>query len=75
LDKAGDRVAVLRLYFERISLMGWVEANLAASITLLDVLKTHTDPAVVQFATRESTRLAEIVVARYPDRAGDERFE
>ena len=80
LDKAHDRIAVLKQYVAQIELRCFGGANLALHTKLLDALRTHTDPAVAEFAAQESARLGQMFDAqrradREAERGRDERFE
>lgn len=83
LEKAPDRVAVLKQYIRRFRPMRWsgsLAATMETRLPLLRALKTHIDPAVATLATTEEARLkSEIHRVRehetQEDRVTDERFE
>jgi hypothetical protein len=80
LDRARDRIAVLRPYVGRIGLRTLDGANPDPIIILLDALTTHTEPAVAQYAAQESARLGQIVndlrrAQKEAEREKDESFE
>jgi len=83
LERAPDRVAVLRQFIQRFSPMSWVgslSATMAANATLLDKLGAYPDTAVAKFAMEEKVRLSQCIEQEKRqetelDRARDERFE
>jgi hypothetical protein len=84
LEKAPDRIAVLRGFIRQlIEISGWVgslAATLEVNLKMLDELGTHTDPAVVEFIAHERVRIEEIIDTERRrenayERHRDERFE
>jgi hypothetical protein len=83
LEKAPDRVEVLRGFVRRFSPMGWSGSRAAiieANVKLLDELETYPDPAVVDFVAKEKIRLRGVIdyerrLETASDKERDERFE
>lgn len=83
LEKAPDRVAVLKQFIRQFSPMSWAgsrAAIVAANTKLLDELEAYPDAAVAKFVTEEKVRLIQWVEQEKRqetelDRARDERFE
>jgi len=83
LQKAPDRIAVLKQFIRRFRPMSWSGSRAAAMETrvpLLRVLESHADPAIAALAKADGARLkSEIEREREQetreDRASDERFE
>jgi hypothetical protein len=83
LEKAPDRVAVLKQFIRQFSPMGWTgsrAAIVAANTKLLDELEAYPDTAVAKFALEEKIRLSQWVEQEKRqetevDKARDERFE
>jgi hypothetical protein len=83
LDKAPDRVEVLKKFIGRFSPMGWAGSHAAiveSNAQLLDELAAYPDPAVVEFIAKEKSRLAQAIQAERQtetliERERDERFE
>jgi hypothetical protein len=83
LDRAPDRIAVLKKFISKFSPVSWSGSHatiLESNAGLLDDLDSYPDPTVVRFAAEEKVRLAKAVKidqdseAKYW-RARDERFE
>jgi hypothetical protein len=83
LDRAPDRLSVLKRYIGQFTPMWWIgsQASVIEGYTkLLDELNGYPDAAVIDFVAREKVRMAhEIETARHydaiTDRERDERFE
>jgi hypothetical protein len=83
IDKAPDRVAVLKVFARRLRPTGWSGSRAVAMETRLPLLQkliNHADLAVAKFARDEEARLkAEVEVEKKnesrEDRDRDERFE
>jgi hypothetical protein len=83
LDKAPDRVAVLRQYVRRFRPMRWSGSRavaMASRLPLLAQLENHPDPAVADFVKSDGARLRkeienERAQETKDDKANDERFE
>ena len=83
LERAHDRVAVLKEFIRRFRPTGWSGSRftvLASNAKLLDELEGYSDPRFIEFVAQEKVRLGkEIEEARRlettEDRASDERFE
>jgi hypothetical protein len=83
LDKATDRIGILKQYVTELELMRWRGsrgAALASNVKLLDRLQAHPDPLVAQFVAQESARLGQLAdnlrrSEREAEREKDERFE
>jgi hypothetical protein len=83
LEKAPDRVEVIRRFLGKLDQGGWrgSEATaLESHAKLLQELGGHHDPTVVEFVTHETVRLSEVIETKrrseaLSDRARDERFE
>ncbi len=83
LDKAPDRVQVLRQFTRQFSPMGWsgsLAAAMESNVKLLDELESHGDAAVTQFVAQERSRLRVVIDEERRsetamDRELDERFE
>jgi hypothetical protein len=84
LDKAPDRVEVLKQFVGQFQPTGGWSGSLAAILEsnakLLEQLEQHPDPAVVAFARDEKIRLAKVIENEKQhetafDRRRDERFE
>jgi hypothetical protein len=83
LDKAPDRIAVLKQFVRRFRPSSWSGSRAAAMETrlpLLGILEKHADPTVAQFAKTDGARLKKEVDEEQKwetrdDRANDERFE
>jgi hypothetical protein len=83
LDKAPDRVAVLKKLIGQFSPMGWAgsQASIVESnAKLLDELTSYPDPALVEFIAKEKVRLAELIKMERAtetlfEKERDERFE
>lgn len=84
LEKAPDRIAVLREFINQLTVLsGWVgsfAATLEANVKIVDELAAHPDPAVVEFIAREKVRIKEIIDTERRreeayERHRDERFE
>jgi hypothetical protein len=83
LEKAPDRVEVLRQFVRRFGPMHWsgsLATILESNAELLNQLMDHSDPAVVTFVTQEKLRFEKVIEAErrsenvaYKER--DERFE
>jgi hypothetical protein len=82
LDKAPNRIAVLRQYVADVEFMSWhvsAEAR-AANLKFLRVLESYPDPAVAAFVTEQSARLSIISddwlrAEREADSKKDQSFE
>jgi hypothetical protein len=64
LDKAPDRVAVLRNFTDKFIPAAWVgsrAASIESKAQLLDDLASYPDPALVEFIAEERARLADAV--------------
>ena len=83
LEKAPDRVEVLRQYVRRFGPTHWsgsLATVLESNAELLNQLIGHSDPAVVAFLTQEKDRLAKMIKEERrsentTDRKRNERFE
>ncbi|MGA3200730.1 MAG: hypothetical protein ABSD89_15200 [Halobacteriota archaeon] len=83
LDKAPDRVEVLKKFIAQFSPIGWVGSHAAivgANAKLLDQLDGYADPALVEFIANEKTRLSKAIHAEKQtetliEREWHERFE
>jgi hypothetical protein len=83
LDKAPDRVQVLKKFIGQFSPMGWAGSHAAIvelNAKLLDELAGYPDPALVEFIATEKARLAQAVQLEKQteimiEREMDERFE
>lgn len=83
LERAPDRVAVLKEFAERFQPSAWsgsLTAILEGRSALLVELEQHADPRVVEFSVAEKERLAKEIEAKRRfeadhDRLTDERFE
>lgn len=83
LEKAPDRVSVLKQFIRQFSPMSWAgsrAAIVAANIKLLDEFEAYPDAAVARFVTEEKVRLIQWVEQEKRqetevDKARDERFE
>jgi hypothetical protein len=83
LDKAPNRVEVLKQFIERFSPMGWAGSHgtiVESNVMLLAELTSIADPALVEFITKEKVRLAAAVKVERQmetifERERDERFE
>ena len=64
LGRAPDRVAVLRNFTDKFIPMAWTGSRIAiieSNARLLDDLAIYPDPALVDFITKERTRLADAI--------------
>ena len=65
LEKAPDRIAVLREFIRQLTVLsGWVgslAATLEVHAKVLEELATYPDPAVVEFIVHEKVRIQEII--------------
>lgn len=83
LEKAPDRIAVLKQFIRQFSPMSWSgspAAIVAANAKLLDELEAYPDTAVAKFVMEEKVRLSQCIEQEKRqeaelDRARDERFE
>jgi hypothetical protein len=83
LNKAPDRVAVLKAFVRRFSPMSWSGSRatiMASNAKLLDELEGYPDLAVTEFVAQEKLRLNKEIEAErraetLADRLADERFE
>lgn len=83
LEKAPDRVSVLRQYIRQFDPRTWSGSRASvveANAKLLDELESHDDPVVTRFVAEERVRLnrlleAEARLETATDKARDERFE
>ena len=83
LDKAPDRIAVLREFVAQFTPMSWVGSRAAIverCVKLLDNLNGYPDAAVAEIAAQEKVRLKEAIeeerrMEAITDRVRDERFE
>lgn len=83
LDRAPDRVAVLKLFVGKFSPTSWSGSRAAivkSNARLLDELAGYPDPALVEFVEKEKTRLSQAIQAETQtealiERERDERFE
>jgi hypothetical protein len=83
LDKAPDRIAVLRRFVCRFRPMRWSGSRavaMASRLPLLAQLETHADPAIADFAKSDGARLRKEIENERgretkDDKANDERFE
>jgi hypothetical protein len=83
LDKAPNRVEVLKGFIGQFSPMEWTGSRVAiveSNTRLLDELTEHPDPALVEFVRKEKARLSQAVQSeRWTEtliqRERDERFE
>jgi hypothetical protein len=83
LDKAPNRIEVLRKFIRQFSPPGWgsSQANtLESNLRLLDEIAGHADPVLAEFARKEKSRLSQAIAAVTPflippDFAVNERFE
>jgi hypothetical protein len=83
LDRAPDRIEVLKQLIKQFSPRSWTGSRVAiieANATLLDELKEYPDSGIVKFVTQERTRLSLAVeharrLETVMDRERDERFE
>lgn len=83
LDKAPDRVEVLRQLIRQFRPSGWsgsLAAIIEANAKLLDELDTYPDPAVVEFLAQEKVRLRQAIdhereLEDVTNRQDSERFE
>jgi hypothetical protein len=69
LDRAPDRVAVLKGFTDKFMPTAWRDSRTAAiesHARLLDELAIYPDAALVEFITKEKTRLADAVKAERP---------
>jgi hypothetical protein len=83
LDKAPDRVEVLKQFVQQFSPMSWSGSRAAiveANAKLLDDLMAYPDPAVAEFVAQEKVRLCSAIEQERRhetemDKKRDERFE
>jgi hypothetical protein len=83
LEKAPDRIEVLKKFILQFSPMSWGgsrAAIVATNTRLLDELEAYPDPALVEFVAKEKVRLSRAIEEEKRqenelDRARDERFE
>jgi hypothetical protein len=83
LDKAPDRIAVLKQFVRRFRPMSWSGSRAAAMETrlpLLRQLELHVDPAIAAFAKAEGALFKKEIDREreretQDDKANDERFE
>ena len=83
LDKAPDRVEVLKKFIGQFSPTAWAGSHAAiveSNAKLLDDLAGHPDPALVEFIQEEKTRLSQAIRAERQtetliEREMGERFE
>jgi hypothetical protein len=84
LEKAPDRIAVLREFIRQLTVLsGWVgslAATLEVHVKVLEELAAYPDPAVVEFIVHEKVRIQEIIDTERRreevyERHRDERFE
>jgi hypothetical protein len=83
LERAPDRVEVLRQFIRRFSPMSWSGSRatiVASNAKLLDELVGYSDPALTDFIAQEKVRLSNEIAAErraetLEDSAKDERFE
>jgi hypothetical protein len=61
LDRAPDRVAVLRKFTDELAWAGSSAAVIESSVRLLDELAHYPDPALIEFIVNEKTRFAEAI--------------
>jgi hypothetical protein len=83
LDKAPDRVEVLKKFIGQFSPTGWAGSRASiveSNAKLLDDLAGYPDPALIEFIQKEKTRLSQAIQAERHtealiERERDERFE
>jgi len=84
LEKAPDKIAVLREFIRQlIEIRGWagsLAATLEVNVKILEELTSYPDPAVVDFIARERIRIEKLIETERQrenahDRQRDERFE
>ena len=83
LDRAPDRVAVLKEFVRKFSPTAWTGSRaviVQANTGLLDELAAYADPALAEFIAKEKVRLSQVVEEERTmqlliDRERDERFE
>jgi hypothetical protein len=84
LEKAPDRIAVLREFIRQLVYVdGWVgslAATIETNVKILDELLTYPDPAVIEFIARERVNIQERIDTERQreqayERHRDERFE
>lgn len=83
LERAPDRIAVLKQYIDQFSPMGWTGSRAAAweaNAGLLDTFADHPDPNLAAFARRERQRLRTVLdelrqEELQSERRENERFE
>jgi hypothetical protein len=83
LDKAPDRVAVLKKFIEQFSPMSWLGSRagiVESNAKLLDDLAEYPDTALVDFIAKAKVRLAEAIkmerrTETFFEKERDERFE
>lgn len=84
LERAPDRIAVLKEFIRQLTVLsGWVgslAATLEVNVKVLEELAAYPDPAVVKFVARERVRIQESIETERRreeiyERHRDERFE
>jgi hypothetical protein len=79
LEKAPDRVEVLRRYIEKFRPMSWSGGSQVppweANVRLLDSLADYPDPSIVAFVAAEKTRLLGVLDLVRQREASEEKRE